>query len=177
MYSAEVRAMRHTAAVCGMACGVGMIAVANAAKAELATAGEQGKSTKSRAVKATLAPTMTAATQVCGCIACLPCEFACLLMRAWWGGCAQLIETLDQVLDVLFNGLVVHRFRDFAAVVRVDVVLLLGEWAQGNSTFRQSKSVESCLIHDSASPHCCMRHAALSVSCRLSGFSSTLFGC
>ncbi len=52
---------------------------------------------------------------------------------------AQLIETMEGMLDVLFNGLVVHRFRDFSPAVRADVVTLLGEWAQSSKIFRQNK--------------------------------------
>ena len=59
--------MRHTAAVCGMACGAGMVAVMNTVQGELATAGEQAKTTKSRAVKATIAPTLSAGSQVGQC--------------------------------------------------------------------------------------------------------------
>lgn len=46
---------------------------------------------------------------------------------------------MEGTLDVLFNGLVVHRFRDFSPAIRADVVTLLSEWAQASKIFRQNK--------------------------------------
>jgi hypothetical protein len=57
---------------------------------------------------------------------------------------AQKIKAIDEHLNNLFNGVLVHRFRDVSEVIRRDVIRMYGDWIASYATMFAQNRCASC---------------------------------
>ncbi len=82
---------------------------------------------------------------VCVCLCVFSCVFCVLVFQPW----CQKIEAVNKMLEDLFMGMVVHRYRDVFPVIRRDVLIHYGHWIRNH---QEMFLVNKCVSQPASEP-------------------------